>query len=118
MFERLASVEGRFRELEDRMGDPAVAGDHALFTKFNKELATLRPTVEAYRRYTSLIRRRDESKELLREGDAELRELAKVELEEVEAELPDAEQAIKLAMLPVDPLDEKDVVLELSLIHI
>ena len=72
MFGRLASVEGRYVELEERMGDPAVAGDHAAFTKLNRELASMRPVVEGYRRWVALNRRREESLELLREGDARL----------------------------------------------
>lgn len=113
MFGRLASVEARYVELEERMADPAVAGDHAAFTKLNRELASMRPVVDGFRRWRELNRRRDESRELLREGDAELRELAKMELEEVEAALPDAEHALKLAMLPSDPLDAKDVIMEI-----
>ena len=113
MFGRLASVEGRYVELEERMGDPAVAGDHAAFTKLNRELASMRPVVEGYRRWVALNRRREESLELLREGDAELRELAKMEMEEAEAAIPEAEHALKLAMLPSDPLDAKDVIIEI-----
>jgi peptide chain release factor 1 len=113
MFGRLASVEGRYVELEERMGDPAVAGDHAAFTKLNRELASMRPVVEGYRRWVALNRRREESRELLREGDAELRELAKMDLEEAEAAIPEAEHALKLAMLPSDPLDAKDVIIEI-----
>jgi len=113
MFGRLASVEGRYVELEERMGDPAVASDHAAFTKLNRELASMRPVVEGYRRWVALNRRREESLELLREGDAELRELAKMEMEEAEAAIPEAEHALKLAMLPSDPLDAKDVIIEI-----
>jgi peptide chain release factor 1 len=95
------------------MGDPEIAGNHEQFTKLNKELAQMRPVVEAYRTWRELTRRRDESRELLRDGDAEIRELAKLDLDEVEASLPGAETALKLSMLPTDPLDDKDVIIEI-----
>lgn len=113
MFERLKDVEARFEELEQLLSDPSVVGKPALYQKYAKEHADLAELVDTYRRYEKTSRRLDEAQDLLEEKDEELRELAKEELPRLKEEKEALAERLKVLLLPRDPNDEKNVLLEI-----
>ena len=114
MFNKLDSVIDRFMELEEKMGDPSLYDRQDEFKAVSSERSNLVDIVEAYREYKKLRETIDGSKDILRnEKDEELREMAKEELSELEAKIPEMEEKLKLLLLPKDPLDNKNVIVEI-----
>ncbi|HZP42591.1 MAG TPA: peptide chain release factor 1 [Candidatus Binatia bacterium] len=113
MLDRLAEVERRYEELERLLADPDVIGNRQEFAKLAKERASLEETVAGWRERQRLVREIDEHRELAREKDEELRELAKSELPALEARLAALDGTLKQLLLPKDPNDERNTVLEL-----
>ncbi|HVP28846.1 MAG TPA: peptide chain release factor 1 [Myxococcota bacterium] len=113
LVERIADVEARARGLEERLADPAVASVPSEYAKTAKQLASLRPLAEAGRRYRQVLGEIESARELLGESDPELREMARGELEKLTAEETRLEAQIRDLLLPKDPNDEKDVILEI-----
>ncbi len=113
--ERLASVKETYEELGAQMADPEVQADLDRLLKVTKDRAALEETVHAYDSYLSLTSALDDAKELFAEsaGDAEMREMAREEVREVEAELEALDGKIKVLLLPKDPNDEKNVMFEI-----
>lgn len=110
---RLKQVEERFQEIVLQMVDPVVIGDQARFQRLAKAHAELEPVVEAYRRYQKLLADAEEAKALLRGGaEPELHELAEAELQELALKQEKMEQELKLLLVPRDPADEKNIILE------
>lgn len=114
MPERLREVEKRYEELMARLCDPAVVSQAELYRSLMKESSELQPLVEAYRAYTAARKRECDAKDLL-ESDAEeeLRELASEEYSEARAEAERLTEEIKILLLPKDPNDERNVILEI-----
>ncbi|MGH7412504.1 MAG: peptide chain release factor 1 [Candidatus Methylomirabilis sp.] len=113
MLGRLKSVEQRFQEIVQQLGDPAVIGDRPRFQRLAKAHADLEPVVEAYRRYRSLLSGAEEARALLQGGtEADIRELAEAELQDLAVKREKMEEELKLLLLPRDPADEKDIILE------
>ena len=113
MFDALTEVEARYEELSSKLGDPEIAGDHHAYARVHKEVTQLEPVVKAFRELRASKEGLEEARELLREDDADMREMAKEEIATLEARIPELEQEIRLLMLPKDPLDEKNIVLEI-----
>ena len=114
MLEKLAEVESRYAELERLMGDPEIAIDYARIAELAKERSSLQDIVDAYRRYQRLTRELGEAKELLSGADdAEMRELAGLEVAELEAACDDLQEKLRLMLLPKDPRDGKNVIVEI-----
>lgn len=114
MLEKLAEVENRFIELEGMLGDPDIATDYEKVAELAKERASLSDIVDAYRRYRRQAQELEETQELLREAeDAELRELAGEEIAELEASNAELLEALRLMLLPKDPRDSKNVIVEI-----
>lgn len=114
MFENLKVFENRFEELNLKLYDPQTAADRQLYTALMKEHKELAPIVEAYQAWRQCQRDFDGAKELLEESsDRELREMAQQELKEKGAELSRLEEELKLLLLPKDPNDEKNVIVEI-----
>ncbi len=113
MLDKLADVERRYVDLEERLIDPAIAGSRQDFARVARERAELEPIVAAYREWKALAHEIDGHRELLETGDAELRELARAELPELRARLEALERQLTLLLLPKDPNDERNVVLEI-----
>jgi len=112
MFAKLEKLEQRYNELENELVKPEVLSDLEQYKKTAKARADLEPVVNAFRDYRSLQKQLEENRELLNEDDRELREMAQEEIHRIEKELPEREHALKLMLLPPDPLDEKNTVLE------
>ncbi len=114
MFSQLEEVERRFEELTNRLSDPNLAKNMDEFTKVGKERSRLEKVVESFRAFRSLSAELAEAKELVEESDdEEMRDLAKAELKELTPKVEDLREELRLALLPRDPLDEKNVVLEI-----
>ena len=111
---KLADVEKKFAEIEKSLADPEIISDNKKFIKLNKEYKTLKPIVDAYKRYRDILSNIETNREMVaNEKDPEMRELAKEELEELEKQLPQIEEEIKILLLPKDPEDDKNAILEI-----
>ncbi|RLB52373.1 MAG: peptide chain release factor 1, partial [Deltaproteobacteria bacterium] len=113
MFAKLAEVEQRFLELSRQLEDPRVYSDPRRLQQLGRERKALEPVVEAWRRYRQLQQEIEEYREALRGKDAELSELAEQELPGLERQLEQVEEELKVLLLPRDPLDEKNIMLEI-----
>ena len=114
MLDRLAEVERRYREIEAQMADPAIAADYAKVAELAKERAGLQPVVAAFREYQRQLRELDEAREMLRSvDDADMRELAAEEASELEASSAALHEDLRLMLLPKDPRDAKNVIVEI-----
>ncbi|HTN53042.1 MAG TPA: peptide chain release factor 1 [Anaeromyxobacter sp.] len=107
---KLETIEQRFEELTALLSDPAVASNGDRFRKVSKERAALEATVNALRAYRKLAQDLADNEALL--ADPELREMAKEELAQLRPQLEPAEEQLKLYLVPKDPNDEKDVIVE------
>ncbi|PJB82483.1 MAG: peptide chain release factor 1 [Acidobacteria bacterium CG_4_9_14_3_um_filter_49_7] len=115
MFDQLADIENEFELLTRKMSDPDVAQDHSLFRKLSKQRSELEPLVSAYREYNRINSQISDSYEILSDSgsDQDLKALAEEELTSLKEELTEIEDRLKLLLLPKDPNDERNVVLEI-----
>jgi peptide chain release factor 1 len=114
VFDRLEDLVLRYEEVMNLLSEPDVANDNARFRALMKEQAELAPIVEAYKQYTSHKQNIEDSLALLdEETDEEMKELAKEELNESKAEVERLEQELKILLLPKDPNDDKNVIVEI-----
>ncbi len=113
MFDKLEEVVDRFREIEGLLSDPKVVSQQARFRELTKEHADLSPVVEAYSAYRAICDEIAGLRELLGEAESELRELARLELPDLESRRAEVEAQLKMLLLPKDPNDEKNVILEI-----
>ena len=114
MFDRLDDLVIRYEELMQELNSPDVASDPNRFRKLMKEQADLAPIVEAYRDYKKAKQDAEDSVALLEEeSDEELREMAKEELSNAKKRIEDLSQQLKVLLLPRDPNDDKNVIVEI-----
>jgi peptide chain release factor 1 len=110
---KLDAIEQRFEELTHQLSDPAVASSGERFRKVSKERASIEATVNALRAWRKLSQDVADNEALLAEKDPDIREMAKEELAQLRPQLEPAEEQLKLYLVPKDPADEKDVILEI-----
>jgi peptide chain release factor 1 len=114
VLEKLAAIEERYHQLNELMADPEVATDIAKLQSYVKEQNQIAPVVEKYREYAQALRSISESEDVLRDtSDADLRELAQMELDESRSRSEQLDGEVKLLLLPRDPNDEKNVIVEI-----
>ena len=113
MKEKLDALGRRFDELTAQLSDPSVYEDMNAYKKITKEVAQLEPLVKSWRRLEDVLVELEEAKGLFEESDGELRELAREEVQMLTTERDDIESKIELLLLPRDPNDEKDIILEI-----
>jgi peptide chain release factor 1 len=113
MFDKLDQVEARYIELERLLAEPEVLAKQAQFQKLAKERADLDSLVSTYRRYKEVGRELEENVPLLREADPDLRAMAREEEQRLTAQRAELEESLKVLLLPQDPNDEKNIVLEI-----
>ena len=113
MFQKLEDVERRYVDLESSLVDPAVIGNRKDYARLSKERSDLDEIVQRYRDWKRLSAEIDGHKALLEESDSEIRELAKAELPALRERLDALEEELKRLLLPRDPNDERNVVLEI-----
>lgn len=114
MFEQLENIEKRYRDLGEEMARPEVASDHEQFSKLSKEYRDLEEIVEVYRSYRQLKTEQTEANDIIQAAeDDELVEMAQMEKEELDAKEFELEEQIKYLLIPKDPNDSKDIVVEI-----
>jgi len=113
MFQKLAQVEKRFREIETLLADPKTLANPKEMQKLGRERAELSRLVDAYQAYKKVLEGIQESQDLLQESDEEMRELARSELQALKERQASLEEELKVLLLPKDPRDEKNVFLEI-----
>lgn len=114
LLERLEGLRPRFEEVSTLITDPAVIGDRQRYVKLTREYRELQKLMGATGRYRSLLGTVEEAKELLQsEEDEEMREMARQEMADAEKQIPDAEQEVKLLLIPSDPDDAKNAIVEI-----
>ncbi len=112
MFDKLDFILEKYEELSMKVSDPDVINNQPVWQKHIKEMGEMEPIVNKYKEYKKAKEAIAEAKEMLEMGDEELRELAKMEIAENEDKIPQMEEELKILLLPKDPNDEKNVILE------
>ena len=114
MLDRLESVERRYAELDTLMADPQVSADYTRIQALAKEQASIRTLVDLSRQYRAVLRQIEDAQSLMREEtDADMAALAREEEQELQADKERVEAELRLALIPKDPNDEKNVILEI-----
>src|SRR6202522_1021637 len=113
MFDRLDQLEARYNDLSAQMSDPTLVNDQKKFQAIAKQHRDMEPTVEKFREYRKIKDGIAEARTMLADPDPDIREMAEAELAALEPRLAPVEEALKVLLLPKDPNDEKNVILEL-----
>ncbi|WP_278682531.1 peptide chain release factor 1 [Paraclostridium bifermentans] len=114
MLNKLEVLEDKYKELSEKIADPEIINDQKVWQKFIKEHAEVEPIVMKFREYKDVMNAIADSKTILQEeSDEELRELAKMELSEMEEKVEPIEEELKILLLPKDPNDDKNVIVEI-----
>ena len=114
MFDKLEALEEKYRVLSEKISDPEVIADQESWRKYMKENSDLTPIIEKYREYKKTKQTIADDKEMLEAGeDKELEDLIKAELSEAEENLETISKELKILLLPKDPNDEKNVIMEI-----
>jgi peptide chain release factor 1 len=113
MFERLEQIATRYEDLGAQLAEPGITSDQQKYQKVAKQHRDLETIVDAYRKYRAITDGIAEARAMLSEEDPEMRAMAEEELAQLEERLPRAEEDLKLLLLPKDPNDEKNVVVEI-----
>ena len=113
MLDKLKAINDRFEEVERLISSPDAMNDMKLYVKLNKEYKELGPIVTAYLEYKDIISNISSSKAILKEDDLEMKEMAKMELDELLARKEEIDEEIKILLIPTDPEDSKNAVMEI-----
>lgn len=114
ILEKLEGVKDRFEEVQKLIAEPEIISDMKRYIQLKKEYKNLEPIIDAYEEYKNIISNIESSREMLeKEKDEEMREMAKLELEDLNERLPGLEENIKLLLIPEDAEDEKNAVVEI-----
>ncbi|WP_028516554.1 peptide chain release factor 1 [Ruminococcus flavefaciens] len=115
MFEKLALMEQKYEEISNKLSDPEIINDNKLYAQLMKEYKNLTPIIEKYREYKKAQASFDEAKELLDGGglDKEFKEMAQAQFDDSREAIENITQGLKILLLPKDPNDEKNVIIEI-----
>ena len=115
IYDQLQAVEDRYEELGELLSDPDVVSDTKRFMALSKEEANTRETVTVYREYKQILQNIEDAEEMIKDagGDPELEEMAKEELKDSKASKEEYEEKLKILLLPKDPNDDKNIILEI-----
>ena len=113
MLDRLVSMENRYEELGHMLMDPDIGNDIKKMTDVTKEQASLQAAYDLFQEYKEVKDGIDGAKELMKENDPEIKEMAKMELDELEERIPDIIKKLELELIPKDPNDNKNVIMEI-----
>jgi peptide chain release factor 1 len=115
LFGRLSEIDTRYQEVQAKLMDPSITSNATLLRELGKENAELEPTVLTYRRWKAALNEVDEAKKLLHEtSDPEMKEMAEAEISEQSALAARLEEELKVLLVPTDPTDNKDVIVEVK----
>jgi len=113
MYPKLDALEQEYLQIESDLSDPEVYGDQEKYRRLSKSHADLAPVVNAFREYRDVSSEIVENKELLKDSDPEIRQLAEVEIDRLSIAMTRLEEKLKILLLPKDPMDEKNIILEI-----
>lgn len=113
MFERLEAILERYEKINEMMADPAIVTDIKKLTELSKEQRGLEETVNVYAEYKEIAASIEDLKEMAKDSDPEISEMAEMELEELKPRLPELEERLEILLIPKDPNDEKNVIVEI-----
>lgn len=113
MLDKLLIIEEKYEELTEALSNQEVLSNAQLYQKYSKERSELEPIVEKIKEYKNILTGIEEAEDIIKSGDGDLRELAQEELEELKIRKPLVENELKIMLLPKDPRDEKNVILEI-----
>lgn len=113
MLEKLLTIEEKYDEITAVLTNPEVLSNAQAYQKYSKEQAELMPIVEKIKEYKKLLADLEDAEEILKGGDGDLRELAQEEMEDIKKRKPLIEDELKIMLLPKDPRDERNVILEI-----
>jgi peptide chain release factor 1 len=114
MLDKLKDIEAKFQQLAEQMADPNIASDHTQYTKLAQEYSDLEPLVKKIREYSRLHENIREAKQILNDSnDEELKELAKMQLDDAQSQIESLEKEIQQLLVPPDPNDLKNTILEI-----
>ena len=115
MYDKLDFIQSKYEELSLKVSDPAVIADQAVWQKYAKEIGEMEPIVQKYAEYKKVVEGIKEAKEILGDSSADndMRELAKMELSDLEGQDEKISEELKILLLPKDPNDQKNVILEI-----
>ena len=115
MFEKLAVMEQKYEEISARLSEPETVSDNKLYTQLMKDFKNMTPIIEKFREYKKAKANFEEARELLDAGglDKDMKELAQSELEESKAQMETFSEELKILLLPKDPNDDKNVIIEI-----
>ena len=113
MFDKLDFITEKYDDLSRKVSDPDVIANQPVWQKYIKEMGEIEPIVKKYTEYKKAKQDLAEAKEMLEDGDEEMRELAKMEISDLAETISNAEDELKVLLLPKDPNDEKNVILEI-----
>ncbi len=113
MLDKLESLRARFLNLEEQLSDPDIISDIKRYSKINKEYSDLKDIVDTTDEYKLILSNIDNAKFMLKDSDAEIKEMAAMELEELNEQKNNIEEELKLMLVPKDPDDDKDVLFEI-----
>ena len=114
MLDKILQIEKRYKELGETLSDPAVIQDYNKFRDLSKQRKSMEETVELYYAWKTATDAIAEAKEMIyAESDDEMKAFLKAEMEDNEAKIPEYEERMKVLLLPRDPMDDKDIMLEI-----
>jgi peptide chain release factor 1 len=113
VFDRLQAVEDRYNQLTELLMDPDVINDNKKLREYSKEQSDIQETVETYKQYKDVTNQYNEAKEMLQDNlDEEMREMVKMEVDELGDQIPELEEKLHVLLMPKDPNDDKNVIIE------
>lgn len=113
MIDKLEAIQDRYHYLEEKLSDPDVLADMKLFAKINKDYKDLTEIVETFKKYKLVLSNLESAKNMLKDSDPEMKEMAEMEIDELNPQREELEEKINLLLIPKDPEDSKDVILEI-----
>jgi peptide chain release factor 1 len=114
VFDRLQAVEDRYERLNELLSDPEIINDSKKLREYSKEQADMQETVQTYRQYKEAKEQLQDAKAMLDEKlDAEMREMVKEEVNDLQAQIEDLEEQMRILLIPKDPNDDKNVIFEI-----
>ncbi|GAA5222145.1 peptide chain release factor 1 [Membranihabitans marinus] len=113
MIDKLRQIEIKFHQIEEQLSDPEIISDMKRYAALNREYKDLKDLVTIYHEYSNILDAKEVAKQMMEDDDAELREMGSDEMNTINAQLVKMEEEIKFMLLPKDPDDQKDVVMEI-----
>lgn len=113
MLDQLAAIYNRYKNIEEQLADPELVADQQRYTKASKEYGKLRPVAAAYLNYKELLENIETAEAMRKDPDPEMQEMAQMELGELNPAREAMEEELKIMLIPKDPEDERDVIVEI-----